>query len=124
MAASHDQYRDCGDVVTFAACTAARTGEISGCRVGDIDTTQRIWTVGRQTAPAPGGLTGKGTKGKRARKVPTVAKVRPLIAQPILSAGAALSVHLGVQRAPRSPPSPIAVTRRARAHRPPTGPQE
>ncbi|MEW1631608.1 site-specific integrase [Streptomyces sp. NPDC089173] len=70
VAASHDEYRGWGDVVIFAACTAARIGEISGCRVGDIDTTQWIWTVRRQTTPAPGGLTDKGTKGKRARKVP------------------------------------------------------
>ncbi|GAA4693382.1 hypothetical protein GCM10023324_55190 [Streptomyces youssoufiensis] len=36
---------------------------------------------------APGGLSDKGTKGKRARKVPIVEKIRPLIAQRILSAG-------------------------------------
>ncbi|MFJ8854829.1 tyrosine-type recombinase/integrase [Streptomyces sp. NPDC102437] len=70
-----------------AACTAARIGEISGCRVGDIDTTQWIWTVRRQTTPAPGGLTDKGNKGKRARKVPIVEEIRPLVAQRILSAG-------------------------------------
>ncbi|WP_242704977.1 hypothetical protein [Streptomyces sp. IBTA2] len=65
VGASHDEYRGWGDVVIFAACTAARIGEISGCRIGDIDTTQWIWTVHRQTTPAPGGLTDKGTKGKR-----------------------------------------------------------
>ncbi|WP_228022477.1 tyrosine-type recombinase/integrase [Streptomyces acidicola] len=86
VAASHDQYRGWGDVVIFAACTAARIGEVSGCRVGDIDTSQWIWTVRRQTTPAPGGLTDKGTKGKRARKVPIVEEIRPLIAQRILSA--------------------------------------
>jgi len=48
-------------VVLFAACTAARIGEISGCRVGDIDTSQWIWTVWRQTTPAPGGLTSPAT---------------------------------------------------------------
>ncbi|MFF3822559.1 tyrosine-type recombinase/integrase [Streptomyces griseus] len=87
VAASHDEYRGWGDVVIFAACTAARIGEISGCRIGDIDTTQWIWTVRRQTTPAPGGLTDKGTKGKRARKVPIVEEIRPLVAQHILSAG-------------------------------------
>lgn len=35
----------------------------------------------RQTTPTPGGLTGKGTKGKRARKVPIVEEIRPLVAQ-------------------------------------------
>ncbi|MFD0421018.1 tyrosine-type recombinase/integrase [Streptomyces parvus] len=41
----------------------------------------------RQTTPAPGGLTDKGTKGKRARKVPIVEEIRLLVAQRILSAG-------------------------------------
>ncbi|MFF7403040.1 tyrosine-type recombinase/integrase [Streptomyces murinus] len=87
VAASYDQYRGWGDVVLFAASTAARIGEVSGCRVGDIDTNQWIWTVRRQTTPAPGGLTDKGTKGKRARKVPIIEAIRPLAAQHILSAG-------------------------------------
>ncbi|MGW8452841.1 hypothetical protein ACWGLO_15220 [Streptomyces niveus] len=47
VAASHNQYPGWGDVVVFAACTAARIGEVSGCRVGDIVTTQWIWTVRR-----------------------------------------------------------------------------
>ncbi|MFD5655518.1 tyrosine-type recombinase/integrase [Streptomyces sp. NPDC127039] len=87
VAASYNQYRGWGDVVLFAASTAARIGEVSGCRVGDIDTSQWIWTVQRQTTPAPGGLTDKGTKGKRARKVPIIEEIRPLVAQRILSAG-------------------------------------
>ncbi|WP_369221455.1 tyrosine-type recombinase/integrase [Streptomyces sp. R39] len=41
----------------------------------------------RQTTPAPGVLTDKGTKGKRAREVPVVEEIRPLVAQRILSAG-------------------------------------
>ncbi|MFD0395414.1 hypothetical protein ACFQ3Z_37995 [Streptomyces nogalater] len=52
VAASHDEYRGRGDVVVLAACTAARIGEVSGCRVQDS------------------GLTDKGTKGKRARQGP------------------------------------------------------
>ncbi|MEV8288664.1 tyrosine-type recombinase/integrase [Streptomyces niveus] len=36
---------------------------------------------------APGGLTDEGTKGKRARKVPIVEEIRPLVAQRLLSAG-------------------------------------
>ncbi|MEV8361776.1 tyrosine-type recombinase/integrase [Streptomyces niveus] len=87
VAASHDRYRGWEEVVLFAACTAAQIGEVSGCRVGDIDTTRWIWTVRRQTTPAPGGLTDKGTKGKRARKVPIIEEIRPLVAQRLLSAG-------------------------------------
>ncbi|MGW4441904.1 tyrosine-type recombinase/integrase [Streptomyces sp. NPDC004682] len=94
VAASYNQYRGWGDVVLFAASTAARIGEVSGCRVGDIDTSQWIWTVRRQTTPAPGGLTDKGTKGKRARKVPIIEEIRPLVAQRILSAGPAADARL------------------------------
>ncbi|MFD4542704.1 tyrosine-type recombinase/integrase [Streptomyces bauhiniae] len=94
VAASYNQYRGWGDVVLFAASTAARIGEVSGCRIGDIDTSQWIWTVRRQTTPAPGGLTDKGTKGKRARKVPIIEEIRPLVAQRILSAGPAADARL------------------------------
>ncbi|MEU8953137.1 hypothetical protein AB0C93_02405 [Streptomyces sp. NPDC048518] len=94
VAASHNQFRGWGDVVLFAACTAARIGEVSGCRVGDVDTTRWIWTVRRQTTPAPGGLTDKGTKGKRARKVPIIEEIHPLVAQRILSAGPAPDARL------------------------------
>ncbi|GAA4039491.1 site-specific integrase [Nonomuraea soli] len=65
--------------VKFAASTAARIGEVSGVRVADIDTTSWTWTVHRQTTPSPGGLVDKGTKGKRARKVPIIAEVRELV---------------------------------------------
>ncbi|MCX4903552.1 tyrosine-type recombinase/integrase [Streptomyces sp. NBC_00878] len=54
-------------------------------------------TVRRQTTPAPGGLTDKGTKGtkgKRARKVPIIEEIRPLVAQRILSAGPAPDARL------------------------------
>ncbi|MFJ7423649.1 tyrosine-type recombinase/integrase [Streptomyces uncialis] len=84
---SHDNYRGWGEVVVFAAATAARIGEVSGVRVADIDTTNWIWTVRRQTTPAPGGLTDKNTKGKRARHVPIVEEIRPLVAERVLAAG-------------------------------------
>lgn len=76
---SSDRYPGWGHVVMFAASTAARIGEVSGCRVGDIDTNTWTWTVRRQTTPAPGGLVDKGTKGKRARVVPLIEEVRPLV---------------------------------------------
>ncbi|MFJ2822435.1 tyrosine-type recombinase/integrase [Streptomyces toxytricini] len=74
-------------MVTFAASTAARIGEVSGVRVKDIDTDNWIWTVRRQTTPAPGGLVDKATKGKRARKVPLIEEVRPMVAQRLLAIG-------------------------------------
>ncbi|MBF6215186.1 site-specific integrase [Nocardia puris] len=77
---SADRYRGWGDVVIFAACTASRIGEVSGCRVKDIDTESWTWKVRRQTTPSPGGLADKGTKGNRAREVPLIKEVRQLVA--------------------------------------------
>ncbi|WP_219463337.1 hypothetical protein [Nonomuraea rhizosphaerae] len=73
---SADSYPGWGKIVIFAACTAARIGEVSGVRGGDIDT----WTciVRRQITPSPRGPADKGTKGKRARKVPLITEVRQL----------------------------------------------
>ncbi|MFG1795833.1 tyrosine-type recombinase/integrase [Nocardia sp. NPDC049149] len=81
VAASYENYRGWGNVVMFAACTAARIGEVSGCRVRDIDTDSWIWTVRRQTTPGPGGLIDKGTKGNRARYVPIIEQIRPLVTE-------------------------------------------
>lgn len=78
---SHGNYRPWGDVVIFAACTAARIGEVSGVRAADIDTSEWTWTVRRQTTTAPGGLMDKGTKGKRARAVPLIPVIRPMVQQ-------------------------------------------
>jgi integrase len=87
VARSSDKYRGWGDVVLFAACTAARIGEVSGCRVRDVDTTEWTWTVRRQTTPSPGGLIDKGTKGKRARTAPLIEDIRDLVQQRIASVG-------------------------------------
>jgi integrase len=79
VARSADHFEGWGDVVIFAACTAARIGEVSGIRCADIDHDAWTWMVRRQTTPSPGGLVDKGTKGKRARTVPLIEEVRPLI---------------------------------------------
>ncbi|EMD23435.1 tyrosine-type recombinase/integrase [Amycolatopsis azurea] len=83
VARSYREYRGWGDVVVFEACTATRIGEVSGCRVKDIDTKNWIWNLRRQTTPGPGGLLDKGTKGKRARKVPIIEDIRDLVLQRI-----------------------------------------
>lgn len=77
--ASHGRYRGWGDAVVFAACTATRIGEVSGCRVGDIDTEQWVWTLRRQTTPGPGGMKDKRTKGKRSRPIPVIEEIRPIV---------------------------------------------
>jgi integrase len=79
VARSAGHFAGWGEVVIFAACTAARIGEVSGIRRADIDRRTWTWTVRRQTTPAPGGVIDKGTKGKRARLVPLIAEVRPLV---------------------------------------------
>ena len=79
VAQSADHFEGWGDIVIFAACTAARIGEVSGARCADIDRNAWTWTVRRQTTPSPGGLIDKGTKGKRARTVPLIEEVHPLI---------------------------------------------
>ena len=76
---SADQYPGWGEVVEFTACTAARIGETSGVRRTDINTKTWIWNVRRQTTPGPGGVIDKGTKGKRARAVPIIGGIRPLV---------------------------------------------
>jgi integrase len=79
VARSAGQYPGWGDVAEFTACTAARIGETSGVRRADIDPKTWIWNVRRQTTPGPGGLIDKGTKGKRARPVPIIEEIRPLV---------------------------------------------
>ncbi|GAA0902357.1 hypothetical protein GCM10009557_78360 [Virgisporangium ochraceum] len=76
---SANRFAGWGDVVMFAACTAARIGEVSGVRAGDIDRDTWTWTVRRQTTPGPGGLVDKGTKGKRARRVPLIEEIREMV---------------------------------------------
>ena len=79
VARSADHFSGWGETVMFAASTAARIGEVSGVRRADIDCVSWKWTVRRQTTPSPGGLADKGTKGKRARAVPLIVEIRPLI---------------------------------------------
>ncbi|WP_239118245.1 tyrosine-type recombinase/integrase [Paractinoplanes ferrugineus] len=86
VARSQGHFTGWGHIVTFAACTATRIGEVSGVRAGDIDRATWTWTVRRQTTPGPGGLIDKGTKGKRARKVPIIEEVRPMVIERLASA--------------------------------------
>lgn len=62
----------------YIACAASRIGEISGVRVMDIDTENRIWHLVRQTTPARGGLLDKDPKNKRDRYIPIMQEIRPM----------------------------------------------
>jgi integrase len=94
VAQSAGRYQGWGDAVIFEACTAARIGEVAGCRVRDINTDEWIWTVRRQTTPSPGGLVDKNTKGKRAREVPLIDPIRDLVRRRIELAGHAPDARL------------------------------
>lgn len=79
-------YDGWGDVVEFMACTATRIGEVSGVRAADIDLESWIWTLVRQTTPSPGGLQDKRPKSKRARYVPIMPEIRPMVKRRVESA--------------------------------------
>ncbi|WP_245401305.1 site-specific integrase [Nocardia albiluteola] len=97
--ASAGAFQGWGDAVEFAACTASRIGEVSGCRIRDIDTDEWIWTLRRQTTPGPGGMMDKRTKGKRARSVPLIAEIRPLILRRIAEARARVAADPSLRSA-------------------------
>ncbi|MFE3195011.1 tyrosine recombinase XerC [Nocardia sp. NPDC059240] len=99
VARSWEQYEVWGDVVIFEACTAARIGEVAGCLVGDIDIETWLWTLKRQTTPGPGGLLDKGTKGKRARKVPIIEELQPIVLRAIARACARVDADPAMRNA-------------------------
>ncbi|MFJ9125340.1 tyrosine-type recombinase/integrase [Streptomyces sp. NPDC102340] len=92
--ASHQHYPGWGHAVIFAACTGARIGEVSGVRARDIDTHHWLWHARRQTTPAPGGLVDKTTKGRRARLVPVIDPLRPLLTARITTVNGAPDARL------------------------------
>lgn len=57
----------------------AVSAKCPGVRAGDIDRT--TWT-----APGPGGLIGKGTKGERVRKLPIIEEAHPMATERLDSA--------------------------------------
>lgn len=110
----------------FAGCTAARIGEVSGVRVGDIDTGTWIWTVRRQTTKhlrrhdlRHTGLTWFADAGVPVHVLSKIAGHGSLTttqrylhsdARQITDAGAALSAHLTMPRAPRTLPLQVATS--------------
>ncbi|MFI5656032.1 hypothetical protein ACIA71_33000 [Streptomyces anulatus] len=109
-------------LTVFAACTAARIGEISGCRVGDIDTTHEEIRPSSPSASCPPApirtpAYSRAREADVSRRIaghgsPTTTRryLHPDVHK-LTVAGASLSAHLNVPRAPRSLPSPIAMTR-------------
>jgi integrase len=123
VAKSNPPYQGWGDAVIFAACTAARIGEVSGCLVRDINTKDWLWTVRRQTTPSPGelaegltrstggGLVDKGTKGRRSRVIPLIPQVHETVRRRLKAVGNKPDARLFT--GPRGGPISTAGLRRA-----------
>ncbi len=67
------------DHVTLSAYLAARTSEVAGLVVGDVDWERNIVTIEHQCFPGAGGLITKPTKSRRARRVPIIEPIEPTL---------------------------------------------
>ncbi len=65
------------DHVMLSAFLAARTSEVAGLLVSDVDWENEVVAIERQCFPGAGGLSVKAPKGRRARSVPIVNPVAP-----------------------------------------------
>lgn len=63
----------------LAALLAARSSEISGLQVGDVDFTKNLVIIRWQVFPGRGGLITKPTKSRKERRVPTLDLLRPIL---------------------------------------------
>lgn len=61
-----------GDHVMLSAFLAARSSEVGGLLVGDVDWASKVVMIERQCFPGAGGLSIKPPKGRRARRVPII----------------------------------------------------
>lgn len=74
--AVHQSY---SDFVMLAALLAARSSEVSGLQVGDVDFTKNLVIIRRQVFPGRGGLITKPTKSRKERRVPILDPLRPVL---------------------------------------------
>ncbi|WP_434063538.1 tyrosine-type recombinase/integrase [Paramicrobacterium fandaimingii] len=68
-----------GDHVMLSAFLAARSSEVGGLVVGDVDWESKMVTIERQCFPGAGGLSIKPPKGRRARRVPIIGPLEPVL---------------------------------------------
>lgn len=78
-AACADIHRSYGDHVMLSAFLAARSSEVGGLVVGDVDWKNKMVTIERQCFPGAGGLSIKPPKGRRARRVPIIQPLEPVL---------------------------------------------
>jgi integrase len=74
-----DIHRSYGDHVMLSAFLAARSSEVGGLLVGDVDWASKVVTIERQCFPGAGGLSIKPPKGRRARRVPIIEPLEPVL---------------------------------------------
>jgi integrase len=67
------------DHVMLSAFLAARSSEVGGLLVGDVDWASKVVTIERQCFPGTGGLSIKPPKGRRARRVPIIELLEPML---------------------------------------------
>ena len=75
-AAIHQSY---GDHIALSAFLAARSSEVAGLIVSDVDWTSKLVTIERQCFPGVGGLSIKPPKGRRVRRVPIIEPLEPVL---------------------------------------------
>lgn len=78
-AACGEIHQSYSDHVMLSAFLAARTSEIAGLLVRDVDWGNDVVAIERQCFPGVGGLSVKAPKGRRARFVPIVDPVAPVL---------------------------------------------
>jgi integrase len=78
-AACAENHQSYADHVMISALLAARTSEVAGLMVGDVDWTSKLVTIERQCFPGSGGLTIKPTKSRRVRRVPIIETLEPTL---------------------------------------------
>lgn len=73
----HQSYSDFV-MLALAALLAARSSEVSGLQVGDVDFDKNLVVIRRQVFPGKGGLVTKPTKSRKERRVPILEPLRPV----------------------------------------------
>ena len=68
-----------GDFVLLCALLAARSSEVAGLLVGDVDWDRELVTIARQHFPGAGGLSVKPTKSRRSRAIPILRPLEPVL---------------------------------------------
>ncbi|MDI6024054.1 tyrosine-type recombinase/integrase [Leucobacter sp. UT-8R-CII-1-4] len=78
-AACAEVHQSYSDHVMLSAFLAARTSEVAGLLVREVDWENGVVAIERQCFPGTGGLSVKAPKGRRARLVPIIDPVAPVL---------------------------------------------